>query len=158
MKRIINTITGATIWRGRDYLVDGTPGVVEPPLVLLTEVTHDPPTYDEATQRLVRIPDAIDGETYVRGAVEIADLTTEEIAALKAGPAAPSVTPPILSQLAEVFGSLDPAIQRAFAGAFATVRTLIQADQIALARGYIEDLAVPDELEETKAGILAMIS
>lgn len=81
MKRIINTTTGATIWRGADYLVDGQPGEVEAPLVLLTEVTPDLPTYDEETQRLVGIPDAIDGETYVRGAVEIVDLTIEEVAA-----------------------------------------------------------------------------
>ena len=80
-----------------------------------------------------------------------------EIAALKAGPSDSVASSPILSQLAEVFGTLDPAIQRAFAAAFAVVRTLVQADQAALARGYIEDLEVPAELEETRAGILAML-
>lgn len=85
-----------------------------------------------------------------------AELTSlrEQLAAATAPPAAP----PVLSQLATVFGSLEPAIQRAFASAFATVRTLIQADQVGLARGYIEDLDVPEELAETKAGILSMLA
>jgi hypothetical protein len=84
MKRIINITTGKTIWRGNDYLVDGQPGVVESPLVLLTEVTPDAPDYDPATQRLSSIADHIDGATYVRGAVEAVSLTAEEIAAVAA--------------------------------------------------------------------------
>jgi hypothetical protein len=75
-----------------------------------------------------------------------------------AAASSPPASPPVLSQLATVFGGLDPAIQRAFAAAFAVVRTLIQADQVGLARGYIEDLAVPEDLAETKAGILTLLA
>jgi len=74
-----------------------------------------------------------------------------------AAASAPPASPPVLSQLATVFGGLDPVIQRSFAAAFAVVRTLIQADQLDLARGYIEDLEVPEALAGTKAGILALL-
>lgn len=80
----------------------------------------------------------------------------EALAALQAPPT--PAAPPVLVQLAAVFTSLDPAIQRAFSGAFAVVRTLIQADQAVLARGYIEDLTVPAELEDTRAGIVALLT
>ena len=56
MKRIIHTPTNLTTWRGESYVVDGRPGVVETPdLVLATEVRHDPPEHDPATQKLVAI-------------------------------------------------------------------------------------------------------
>ena len=98
------------------------------------------------------------GDAAAAGYLAQIDALNTEIEKLKAGPSATIESPPILSQLAEVFGTLDPAMQRSFAAAFAVVRTLIQADQTALARGYIEDLTVPVELQETKAGILALLS
>ena len=82
MKRIINTDTQRTTWRGERYVVDGAPGVVDDPdLVLATEVRHDPPTHDPATQRLVRIEDGIEnGDEWHMGRFEVVDLSAEEIA------------------------------------------------------------------------------
>ena len=81
MKRLIHTPSNTTTWRGERYEVDGAPGVVDDPdLVLATEVRHDPPEHDPATQRLVRIEDGIENETeWHMRRFAVVDLSREEI-------------------------------------------------------------------------------
>jgi hypothetical protein len=86
MKRIHNTDTGKSVWRGTDYLVDGQPATVDPPLYLLTDVTRPVPDYDAATHRLQSSPAHADLETgeWVLSSYEQVELTEEEIAAREA--------------------------------------------------------------------------
>lgn len=82
MKRIINTSTLETVWRGAEYLVDGIPGTVDAPLYLLAETTRPAPDYDAATQRLRTVPAHadLDAAEWVLSSHESIDLTPEEIA------------------------------------------------------------------------------
>ena len=82
MKRIINSATLKTVWRGEDYLVDGQPATVDPPLYLLAEVEREAPSYDAATHRLQTIPPFADLDTgeWVTTSYEVIALTPEEIA------------------------------------------------------------------------------
>lgn len=81
MKRIINTSTRKTLWRGTDYLVDGRAGIIIAPLVLLDEVTATPPPHDPATQRLNQLPERADLENaqWIIGEMEAVDLTAAEL-------------------------------------------------------------------------------
>ncbi len=83
MKRIFNTKTRATIWRGETYTVDGNPATVEPPLYLLTDVQREQPIYDEATQRLESLAPHADLNSleWVTLSWQIVDLTAEELTA-----------------------------------------------------------------------------
>jgi hypothetical protein len=54
MQRIYDTVTGATVWRGLEYIVDGARGLVDPPLALLDEVEAAQPEYDPAIERLAQ--------------------------------------------------------------------------------------------------------
>lgn len=119
MKRIINLETGATIWRGDAYLVDGQPATVEPPLYLLTEVERPDPGYNEATHRLVGIPAHADletGEWVTISRVAVA-LTADEIAENAAiaarktwGNAADFLAEFSIPELAAVSLSTDPTV------------------------------------------------
>jgi hypothetical protein len=82
MKRIINTTALETVWRGSEYLVDGIPATVEPPLYLLTDATRPEPAYDAATHRLQSIAPFADLDTgeWVTNSYEVVALTSEEIA------------------------------------------------------------------------------
>ena len=86
MQRIINTETNTLRWRGSAYLVDGKPGVVEMPLVLLDEVTDEMPDYDAETETVewTTVTD-LDAKTYSRRAT-VRALTADEIAARIPGP------------------------------------------------------------------------
>jgi hypothetical protein len=86
MKRIYNTDTGKPIWRGTDYLVDGHPATVDPPLYLLTDVTRQALDYDAATHRLQSIAPHADLEAgeWVLSSLETVELTAEELAAREA--------------------------------------------------------------------------
>jgi len=82
MKRIINTVTLETVWRGTDYLVDGITTTVERPLYLLTDTTRPAPAYDAATHRLQSISAHadLDSSEWVTSSYEIVALTSDEIA------------------------------------------------------------------------------
>ena len=83
MKRIIHIPTSRTTWRGPEYIVDGVPGVVDAPdLVLATEIVAERPEYDPATHKLVRIEDSIENRNeWHMGRFRVVDLTPEEIIA-----------------------------------------------------------------------------
>jgi hypothetical protein len=83
MKRIINTSTLETVWSGSDYLVDGLPATVEPPLYLLTDVTRPAPDYDASTHRLQSVPAHADlaAEEWVTSSYEAVALSPADIAA-----------------------------------------------------------------------------
>ena len=67
--------------------------------------------------------------------------------------------PDIISELNHAFETMIPPEARpAFAGAYAVVRVLVQADQIDLARAYIVSVPVPSELEEAKAALLTFLA
>lgn len=88
MKRIIKIeqVNGEQvakpIWRGPEYLVDGIPATVDPPLYILADTTRPAPDYDPATHRLQSIPPHADLETgeWVTSSYEVIELTAEEIA------------------------------------------------------------------------------
>jgi hypothetical protein len=80
MKRIIHTPTLTTTWRGPAYIVDGRPGVVDSPdLVLAAEVVAERPEYDSATHKLVRIENELIGNEYHMGRSEVVPLTQAEL-------------------------------------------------------------------------------
>jgi len=61
MNRIVNTETGLSTWRGEEYLVDGRPGLVEPPLVIMQEIDLGPPSYNPANQAIHRTEGIVGG-------------------------------------------------------------------------------------------------
>jgi hypothetical protein len=83
MKRIINISTLETVWRGTEYLVDGIPVHVDPPLYLLTDAKRPAPDYDAATHRLQPISAYadIDAGGWVTSSYEVIALTPAELAA-----------------------------------------------------------------------------
>jgi hypothetical protein len=119
MKRIINTTTIKTVWRGSEYLVDGIPATVEPPLYLLTDATRPAPAYDAAIERLQSITPFADlgsGE-WVTSSYDVVALTSDEIAenaiiaARKTWPnAAAFLGEFTMPELAAISLSLDPTI------------------------------------------------
>jgi hypothetical protein len=119
MKRIINTTTLETVWRGSEYLVDGIPATVDPPLYLLTDATRPAPAYDAATHRLQsNAPFANLGSgEWVTSSYDVVDLTSDEIAenaiivARKTWPnAAAFLGEFTMSELSAISLSLDPTI------------------------------------------------
>lgn len=82
MKRIINTSTLETVWRGNEYIVDGQAGILAAPLVLLEEVTSTDPQYNPQTEKLNRLPDRADLENaqWIIGEMKVVSLTAEELA------------------------------------------------------------------------------
>ena len=119
MKRIYNTSTLKTVWRGTEYLVDGIPATVDPPLYLLTDATRPAPAYDAATHRLQSISAHadLDSSEWVTSSYEIVALTSDEIAeiailaARKIWPnAATFLGEFTLPELAAIELSLDPTI------------------------------------------------
>ena len=119
MKRIINTVTLETVWRGTDYLVDGITTTVERPLYLLTDTTRPAPAYDAATHRLQSISAHadLDSSEWVTSSYEIVALTSDEIAenaiiaARKTWPnAAAFLGEFTMSELAAIELSIDPTI------------------------------------------------
>jgi hypothetical protein len=84
MQHIYDPATSRVLWSGPAYIVDGAPGIVDPPLVLLDEVNPDPPQYDPATQTLEQSRAAdLDAKEW-RTVWTIRGLTPEEIAAAHA--------------------------------------------------------------------------
>jgi hypothetical protein len=84
MKRIYNTSTLETVWRGSEYIVDGIPATVDPPLYLLADATRPAPDYDAATHRLQSIAPFADlgsGE-WVTSSYDVVALTSDEIAVI----------------------------------------------------------------------------
>ena len=119
MKRIINTSTLETTWRGTEYLVDGIPGTVDPPLYLLADTTRPAPDYDAATQQLRTVPPHadLDALEWVVSSHDIIELTPDEIteneirAARKTWPnAALFLAEFSMPELAAIELSLDPTI------------------------------------------------
>lgn len=84
MKRIINTVTLETVWRGTEYIVDGQLGIVTAPLALLDDVTASPPPFDPKTERLNRLPDRADlqNDQWIIGEMEVVNLTEGELSSL----------------------------------------------------------------------------
>jgi hypothetical protein len=119
MQRIYNTSTLETVWRGSDYLVDGIPATVEPPLYLLTDATRPAPAYDAAIERLqsiVPFADLGSGE-WVTSSYDVVALTSDEIAenailaARKTWPNASAFLGEFtMPELAAISLSLDPTI------------------------------------------------
>lgn len=62
MKRIIDTSTGKTVWRGEEYLVDGKSGEVEGTLLLAEEEFEPIPEHDQSTHHAVASPKIVDGK------------------------------------------------------------------------------------------------
>ena len=83
MKRIYSNLDLRTVWRGTEYLVDGLPATVDPPLYLLTDVTRPAPDYDAASHRLQSIPAHADlaAEEWVTSSYEAVALSPADIAA-----------------------------------------------------------------------------
>lgn len=85
MKRIYHSETLALVWRGDEYLVDGVPGPVEPPLVLAVEHGIND-AFDPATETR----DWVDRPALLIGQWELGwekrALTPEEIAARQPQP------------------------------------------------------------------------
>jgi hypothetical protein len=114
-KRIYNTATDQTIWRGDAYLVDGMPSTVEAPLYLLDDVRRAAPAHDPQTQTLERLRPFADIETgeWVLESYAVRDLTLEELAALarKTWPNAAAFLGEFsLPELAAISLSTDPTI------------------------------------------------
>jgi hypothetical protein len=119
MERIYNIGNFKTVWRGTEYLVDGIPATVDPPLYLLSDATRPAPAYDAATERLKSIPPFADlgsGE-WVMSSYEVVVLTSDEIAeiailaARKIWPnAALFLSEFTMPELAAISLSLDPTI------------------------------------------------
>jgi hypothetical protein len=64
----------------------------------------------------------------------------------------------LLDQLNSAFKTaLEPEAQAAFAAPYAIVRVLVEADELDLARAVIVGIEVPPELEEARAGLLAIL-
>ena len=82
MRRIIDTNTNKTIWRGEEYLVDNKPAYVDPPLFLLDEVDRLPPSFNEETEKLIIAKPFADiaNREWVQFSFEVKPLTEEEIA------------------------------------------------------------------------------
>jgi hypothetical protein len=115
MKRIYNTITGKTIWRGLEYQVDGQPATVDAPLFILDEVERTAPEYDSATQRLSSVPAHADIEAgeWVLRSYEVVALSADELAAnaRKTWPnAAAFLNEFTMPELSAISLSLDPTI------------------------------------------------
>ena len=115
MKRIYNTITGKTIWRGLEYQVDGQPATVDAPLFILDEVERTAPEYDSATQRLSSVPAHADIEAgeWVLRSYEVVALSADELAAnaRKTWPnAAAFLNEFTMPELAGISLSSDPTI------------------------------------------------
>lgn len=83
MKRIYNSSTFETVWRGSDYLVDGIPAEVEPPLYLLADATRPTPDYDATTHRLQSVPAHadLDASEWVVSSYESVALSPADLAA-----------------------------------------------------------------------------
>jgi len=63
----------------------------------------------------------------------------------------------LLDQLNTAFKTaLPPEAQAAFAAPYAIVRVLVEADELELAKAVISGIEVPEELQEAKAGLLAL--
>jgi hypothetical protein len=115
MKRIYNTSTLRTVWRGSDYLVDGIPATVEPPLYLLAETTRPAPDYDAASHRLQSIPahaDLAAGE-WVTNSHDVVALTSDEIAENAINTARSNLAAYWASQPAWIRGPFDSSYQSA---------------------------------------------
>jgi len=115
MKRIFNSDTGATIWKGEDYLVDGQPAPVVPPLHILTDVRREAPDHDPLTERVSRVAAHADIEAgeFVTESFEIVPLTSSELAALARKTwhnAAAFLGEFSLEELAAISLSLDPTV------------------------------------------------
>jgi hypothetical protein len=115
MKRIYNTSTLSTVWSGTDYLVDGIPATVEPPLYLLTDTTRPEPDYDAATHRLQSIPAHadLDAGEWVTSSYEIVSLTSDEIAENAINTARSNLAAYWASQPAWIRGPFDASYQSA---------------------------------------------
>lgn len=86
-------------------------------------------------------------------AVEIKDLQDRLAAA-----SSPAVFSPILAELDAMFETLAEEIQTAFEVPYQTVRGLYSAGKTVRAYRFVEALTVPQELEATKAVILAKLA
>jgi hypothetical protein len=115
MKRIYNTSTLSTVWSGTEYLVDGIPATVEPPLYLLTDTTRPAPDYDAATHRLQSIaPFAdLDAGEWVTDSYEIVALTSDEIAENAINTARSNLAAYWASQPTWIRGPFDASYQSA---------------------------------------------
>jgi hypothetical protein len=82
MKRIYNTETEETLWRGDEYLIDGQPGVITAPLILLTETRLPDPQFDPATEALVSSSRVDLEDLFWIDEATVRQLTSEELAAL----------------------------------------------------------------------------
>jgi hypothetical protein len=102
------------------------------------------------------------GEVAFVKRMEVLDATrSETIARLEADLAAalaPPATPPILTQLGQAFAALPAPVQAAFAASYAIVRTLVEAGRTDLARAHVASLDVPEGLDATRQGILALLA
>jgi hypothetical protein len=117
MKRIINTSTRKTLWRGTDYLVDGIPATVEPPLYLLTDATRPTPDYDASTHRLQSVPAHADlaAEEWVTSSYEAVELSPADITANAYSTARSNLATYWSSQPAWIRGPFDASYQSAVA-------------------------------------------
>lgn len=81
MKRIYNTITKTTVWRGIAFTIDGVPQTVDLPLIMLEEVVLPDPVFNPLEETLVRISRAdITSMQWIDEAT-VRPLTQDELAA-----------------------------------------------------------------------------
>lgn len=115
MKRIYNRLTLETVWRGSEYIVDGIPATVDPPLYLLADTTRPAPDYDESTHRLNSIAPHADlaaGE-WVTSSYEAVALSPADLAANTYNTARSNLAAYWSSQPAWIRGPFDASYQSA---------------------------------------------
>jgi uncharacterized coiled-coil protein SlyX len=87
---------------------------------------------------------------------QVADLQKQ----LASTPTSPSVTTnsdALLAKLNTVFATIPDEYKAQFAGEYAIVRVLVQADQPTLAAAVVQGVTIPDTLADLKTQILAAL-
>jgi hypothetical protein len=115
MKRIYNTSTLSAVWRGTDYLVDGIPATVDPPLYLLADTSLPAPDYDASTHRLQSVPAHadLDAGKWVTSSAEAVELSPADLAANTYNTARSNLAAYWASQPAWIRGPFDASYQSA---------------------------------------------
>ena len=153
--------TGAAPMPPRDATLEDITGLLAPSLVVQQQQIAGL-TADFGTARLT-YNDLLAANERNRIAVEetfaAKEARIEELEAQLAAATAPAPSVDLLSNLNTAFAEAVPeAMRPAFAGAYAIVRVLVQAGQVGMARGVIENTPVPPELAAAKTKLLAALT
>jgi len=151
MKRIIHPATGATLWRGEEYLVDGQPGLVDLPAVILQETETAPPEYDPATQRLDIEPPVADlaaGQWISR---------SWRVTSIPAPVIAERIRSDARSALAAQWAALPPWIRGPFGATYAAAIVLLDAGDDAAAAALLEYAEPPSAFSSVQLATFSAV-